>query len=158
VIRREDYEFIHLRSVDNEAAFFARMGHFFASATVRRECGGYPLSDSPRHRWFVVQRKGDTCVLGFISIEQQSNAVRIRDGYLRPVARRHGLFRELLQQVLGYIDELGLACTTRVPQSCAKLLAPHGFHVLSTRGSWVTLERNAHATRHGSDESGRSAV
>ena len=50
------YDFLLLRSYDDEAAFFAQMGRFFASATVRRDCGGYPLNDGPRHRWFIVRR------------------------------------------------------------------------------------------------------
>lgn len=41
-----------LRSFDDEAAFFALLGRFFASPGVRRACGGYPLNDGPRYRWF----------------------------------------------------------------------------------------------------------
>ena len=37
---------------------------FFASARVRRECGGYPLSDGPYHRWFVLRRQ-DGCLRRF---------------------------------------------------------------------------------------------
>ncbi|WYX62888.1 hypothetical protein WJ971_12965 [Achromobacter xylosoxidans] len=36
------YAFEQLRSYDDEPAFFALMGRFFASANVRRDCGGYP--------------------------------------------------------------------------------------------------------------------
>ena len=74
------YDFLLLRSYDDEAAFFAQMGRFFASATVRRDCGGYPLNDGPRHRWFIVRRHHHARVLGFISIELQSGAVRIAEG------------------------------------------------------------------------------
>ena len=109
------YDFLLLRSYDDEAAFFAQMGRFFASATVRRDCGGYPLNDGPRHRWFIVRRHHHARVLGFISIELQSGAVRIRDGYVRPEARQLGLFRALRQRVLDHIDELDQPCTVRVP-------------------------------------------
>ncbi|MDI2457121.1 hypothetical protein [Pseudomonas aeruginosa] len=47
MIRPQDCEILQWRSFDDEAAFFASMGRFFASARVRRECGGYPLSDGP---------------------------------------------------------------------------------------------------------------
>ncbi|MFU4343144.1 hypothetical protein ACM73M_22540 [Pseudomonas aeruginosa] len=60
MIRPQDCEILQWRSLDDEAAFFACMGRFFASARVRRECGGYPLSDGPYHRWFVLRRQGDT--------------------------------------------------------------------------------------------------
>ncbi|WP_175141437.1 N-acetyltransferase [Achromobacter pulmonis] len=146
------YDFLRLTSYDDEAAFFAQMGRFFASATVRRDCGGYPLNDSARHRWFVVRRRGQQRLLGFVSIELQTGAVRIRDGYIRPEARQRGLFRELRRQVLEFIDERDQPCTLRVPRGCAALLLPHGFQVQTTRGNWVTLKRNTHATRNGSGE------
>lgn len=145
------YEFAQIRSVDGEAAFFAHMGYFFASPGVRRECGGYPLNDGPLYRWFVVRRAGEARVLGFISIEQRTDVVRIRHGYLRAEARGQGLFRGLRGRVLSYIDGLGLACTTRVPQSFTHFLEPYGFNVQSTRGSWVTLGRDAHAASRESD-------
>jgi len=145
MIPLDECEFIQMRSFDDEPAFFAQMGRFFASATVRRDCGGYPLSDGLRHRWFIVRHQAR--VLGFISIEQQANAVHIRDGYLRADARKLGLFRALRGQVLDYIDALGQECSARVQQHCAPLLLPHGFTVQSTRGNWVTLTRPAHATR-----------
>jgi len=147
VISLENCEFLQLRSSDDEAAFFALMGRFFASATVRRECGGYPLSDGPRYRWFVVKLEGQQRVLGFISVEQQLSAVRIREGYLRGEARGHGLFRVLRQQVLDYADGLGLDCAARVPEGCARFLLPHGFQLGNTRGRWVTLVRSLHAGR-----------
>ncbi|THF67558.1 N-acetyltransferase [Pseudothauera nasutitermitis] len=157
-MRPEHCEFVQLRSADDEAAFFAQMGRFFASATVRRECGGYPLNDGPRYRWFIVRLKGQARVLGFISIEQQADVVRIREGYVRAEARGLGLFRALRGQVLDYVDGLGLDCTMRMPEACARFLAPHGFQVRSTRGRWVTLVRNVHAGSHEADGTGRGPV
>ena len=146
------YEFAQLRSCDDEPAFFALMGRFFASANVRRECGGYPLTDSPRHRWFIVRRPASTRVLGFISIELKSGEVRISDGYVRPEARQLGLFRALRQRVLEYIDALNQPCMLRVPWDSAALLQPYGFQVHVTRGNWATMKRNTHAKRSESGE------
>lgn len=155
---QNDYQFAQLRSVEDESAFFAQMGYFFASPGVRRECGGYPLNDGPLYRWFIVQRRYEARVLGFISIEQRSDIVRIREGYLRPEARGRGLFRELRGRVLAHIDRLDVGCTARVPQSCVELLQPYGFNVQSARGNWVTLGREAHAASNESDGAGRDAV
>lgn len=152
------YEFVQLCSFDDEAKFFSRMGRFFASATVRRECGGYPLTDGPRYRWFIVQHSENSRVLGFISIECLSDNIRIRDGYLRTEARRRGLFRLLRQKVLDYIDSKGLACTVRVRQSCAPFLAPHGFQVQATRGNWVTMKRHTYGSAHGFVDANSSPV
>ncbi|WP_231852666.1 MULTISPECIES: GNAT family N-acetyltransferase [Pseudomonadota] len=152
------YDFTQIRSADGEAAFFSHMGYFFASPSVRRECGGYPLNDGPLYRWFIVRRKGEARVLGFISIEQRSDIVRLREGYLRAEARGRGLFGELRRQVLEHVDGLGLSCTARVQQTAAKFLEPHGFNVQSSRGSWVTLERQKYATSNQPDEPGRSPV
>ncbi|MCP1848133.1 MULTISPECIES: hypothetical protein [unclassified Bradyrhizobium] len=158
MIRLEDCVFEQLRSSADEAAFFAVMGRFFASAVVRRECGGYPLNDGPLYRWFVVRRKDQMRVLGFISLEQQSDLVRIREGYLRSEARGHGLFRMLRQQVLQYIDDLGLECSMRAQRSCATCLEPYGFQVRSARGSWVTLVRSRHATSGKTGAASRGSV
>ncbi|MCZ8392160.1 N-acetyltransferase [Achromobacter xylosoxidans] len=152
------YAFEQLRSYDDEPAFFALMGRFFASANVRRDCGGYPLSDGPRYLWFIVRRRASNRVLGFISIELMSGEVRIRDGYVRPEARQLGLFRALRQRVLEYIDALNQPCVLRVPRDCAALLQPYGFQVHLTRGNWATLKRNTHATRSEPDEPGPAPV
>lgn len=138
-------EFAQLRSIDDEPRFFSLMGRFFASAHVRRECGGYPLNDGPLYRWFVAYMKADARVLGFISIDPATDVVRIREGYVRPEVRGRGIFRELRGQTLAYIDGLGLASSTRVPQEYAPFWEPHGFQVQSTRGSWTLLKRLAHA-------------
>jgi GNAT superfamily N-acetyltransferase len=158
VIRLEDCEFVACRSIDDEAAFFAQMGRFFASATVRRECGGYPLNDGPRYRWLIARYMGATRVLGFISMDTLADRVRIREGYVRAEARGCGLFRELRRRTLEDIDRRGLACALRVPQACVPFLEPHGFHTHSTRGRWVNLERKAHAATSQPDGTGREPV
>jgi len=158
MILLDDCEFLQWRSIDDEAAFFAHMGRFFASAAVRRECGGYPLSDSPRHRWFVARHRADARVLGFISIELQPDLVRLRDVYVRSEARGRRLFHTLLQQVLDYVDRLGLDCMTRLPDSGAACLVRRGFHVQSTRGAWVTLMRKRYVAHSGIDGTGGGVV
>lgn len=154
----DNYDFVQIRSADGEAAFFSQMGYFFASPSVRRECGGYALNDGPLYRWFVVRRKHEARILGFISIEQRSDIVRLREGYLRAEARSRGLFGELRRQVLEYVDGLGLSCTARVRQTASAFLEPHGFTIQSARGSWVTLERYKHAASNAPDQPGRSPV
>lgn len=144
--RMDDFEFEQLRSMGNEAAFFAEMGRFFASPTVRRECGGYALSDGPRYRWFVARFKHHRRVLGFISVEQLPDKVHIRNAYLRTEARGRGLFRELRRQVLDYVDGQGLACITRTHQGSSDFWRQQGFELSGTRGQWVTMvRRKVHA-------------
>ncbi|VFR16967.1 miscellaneous; unknown [plant metagenome] len=152
------YRFQTLRSADDEAAFFAQMGPFFASRNVRRECGGYALNDGPCYRWLVVQRVDSHRVLGFISVEQRDGLLRIREGYLRPEARGRGLFRALRDRVLAQADSEALDCVACVPRASAALLAPHGFVQRASRGAWTTLERKAHAADHRPGEPGRSPV
>ncbi|HEE9967760.1 TPA: hypothetical protein R8G41_004804 [Citrobacter freundii] len=138
----EDYQFEQIRSYDDESAFFARMGRFFSSAMVRRECGGYPLNDGPRYHWFIVSSKTEARVLGFISIEHQGDVIRIRDGYMRVEARKRGLFRQLRRQLLEYIDEMGLPAIACVPLPYVPFMMPYGFRIQTTRGNWATLRRN----------------
>lgn len=139
------YEFTELRSVDDEARFFALLGHFFASPQVRRECGGYALNDGPFYRWFVASDKADGRAVGFASIEQRSDTLMWRQAYVHVEARGHGVFRTLRRRVLAYADRHRLACTTHAQAHSVPLLLPHGFSVLSTRGKWTTLERNQDA-------------
>lgn len=136
--------YLTMRSLDDEAMFFSLLGRFFASPSVRRECGGYPLNDGPRYRWFVVQRILDQRALGFISIEEQPRLVRIRDGYVRPEARGYGLFRELRRRVLDHVEQLNVKAVARLPAACVPHLQRHGFTVISARGQWVTLEKTAY--------------
>ncbi|NLS25093.1 hypothetical protein S2M10_00560 [Sphingomonas sp. S2M10] len=145
MITLDNFEITEMRSADDEAAFFSVMGRFFASATVRKDCGGYPLNDGAGYRWFVVRRTPSSEVLGFVGIEQQAGIFRIRYGYVCPDVRGHGLFRALRMAVLACIDDHGAESWASVPQTCVEQLAPYGFITHSTRGSWVTLRRNAHA-------------
>ncbi|MHA6903598.1 GNAT family N-acetyltransferase [Ralstonia syzygii subsp. celebesensis] len=135
-----------LRSFDDEAAFFALLGRFFACPSVRRACGGYPLNDGPRYRWFVAQCLRDRRVLAFISIEEQPGLVRIRNGYVRPEVRGRGLFRELRRRVLEHIEQLQATAIACLPATAAEHLQPHGFVIRGTHGRWVTLEKAPHGT------------
>lgn len=138
-------QFSEMRSADEETAFFSVMGRFFASAAVRKDCGGYPLNDGPSYRWFVARRAPTAEVLGFIGVEQQAGIFRIRYGYVCPAVRGTGLFRALRTKVLACIDDLSAESWTSVPQACVQQLAPYGFIIHSARGTWVRLKRNAHA-------------
>lgn len=141
----DSFEITQMRSADGEAAFFSVMGRFFASAAVRRDCGGYPLNDGAGYRWFVARCTPKAEVLGFVGVERQADIFRIRYGYVCPEIRGNGLFRALRMAVLAYIDDLGAESWASVPETCVQPLAPYGFITHSTRGSWVTLKRNAHA-------------
>lgn len=135
------FKFQQLRSVENETAFFSLMGRFFASPSVRRDCGGYPLCDGPRYRWFIVQRIGESRVLGFISVEESGAGARIRDGYVRPECRGRGLFRELLRRVNAYIEQEELSAEVRLRSAAVACFHGHGFTVRSVRGQWITMEK-----------------
>jgi len=117
-----EFEFSVLRSIDDEAHFFALLGRFFSSPFVRRECGGYPLNDGPFYRWFVAMHKGERRVAGFASIEHKGSVLMWREGYVRAEARGRGLFRALRTNVLEYVDQHKLHCTTRVFAASVPLL------------------------------------
>lgn len=136
-----EFQFLQLRSLDDEPMFFAMMGRFFASAGVRRACGGYPLNDGPLYLWFLAQRTSDPRVLGFISIEHKAKHIQIRDGYVRPEVRGQGLFRELRSRVFEHIATQDLPAFVRIPSASIPYFSRHGFAVRAARGSWVTMEK-----------------
>lgn len=152
----DEYECVWLKSLDDEAGFFALMGRFFASANVRRDCGGYPLCDNPRYLWLVIKHRNSTRVLGFISVERVNGQARIRQAYLRPEERGQGLFRRLLRHVLDEADRLGLTCTTTVMKKDAPFLERGGFQIQSCRGQWIHMLRKPHARSHDPDQENRS--
>ncbi|WP_238348431.1 N-acetyltransferase [Pseudomonas sp. RW10S2] len=158
MIRLDDCRFALWRSSENEITFFAQMGRFFASRTVRRECGNYPLDDGPRYRWFVVQNAQASHVLGFISVEHLGDRLHMRQGYVRPEARGVGLFRTLRDTVLAYADKQDLPLLTRIPTRCVPFLLAHGFTVQGERGTWTTLMRIRHARSKTIDPGRRDPV
>lgn len=134
-------EFFQWRSLENEAFFFSHMGRFFASPNVRRACGGYPLNDGPRYRWFIAVQEAEPRVLGFISIEECADLIQIRAGYIRPEVRGMGLFRKLRNLTLNYIVEANKKANTRVLEQQVPYWEPLGFRACRRRGAWITLEK-----------------
>jgi GNAT superfamily N-acetyltransferase len=133
-----------LCSHEDEAAFFACMGRFFASPVVRRECGGYPLNDGPQFLWFVARQRSDGRVLAFISVERQPVGLRIREGYVCPQSRGQGLFRQLCQRVLDHAQAIRMECSACVPEASVAFFMARGFRVMGRRGRWVTMLKATH--------------
>lgn len=140
----ENYEFCRISSSEDEYTFYAKMGYFFSSSRVRRECGGYALNNSSLYHWFVVCHKNDrNRILGFISIEETSFMIHIREGYVRREVRGLGLFKKLKQCVLDYVDAQGKNVSVRIMLAQQKYLRPYGFVVTYFRGNWVSMTRKA---------------
>lgn len=140
----ENYEFGRISSIDDEYSFYAKMGYFFSSPNVRRDCGGYPLNNGPLYHWFVVYHiKDKNHILGFISIEETSFIIHIREGYIRREMRGLGLFKKLMHCVLEYIDIQEKNASVRIVMTQQKYLKPLGFEVTYLRGNWVSMTRKS---------------
>ncbi|MBW7903132.1 MAG: GNAT family N-acetyltransferase [Rhodocyclaceae bacterium] len=132
-----------LISSADEAGFFGKLGRYFASPQIRRECGGYPLNDGADYRWLVAMNKRDLRVVAFLSIEHKTDMIVLRNGYVEPEWRGKGVFRELLRQALHYIDHHHLPALGNLPAASAAALKKLGFRAVSKRGAWVKIERIA---------------
>ena len=132
-----------LTSSADEAGFFAKLGRYFASPEVRKECGGYPLNDGPEYRWLVASNKRDLRVIAFLSFEHKADEIILHNGYVDPEWRGKSAFKELLRQCLSYADHNHLPVRGNLMAASAAALKAHGFKSLSTRGNWVKIERKA---------------
>jgi GNAT superfamily N-acetyltransferase len=130
-----------LHSGADEAGFFGKIGRYFASPQVRRECGGYPLNDGPDYRWLIATNKRDLRAVGFLSFEHKTAEVILHDGYVEPEWRGKGVFRELLRQFLHYADHHHLPVRGNLMATSAAALEKHGFKAVGGRGSWIKVER-----------------
>lgn len=138
-----DYAYRLMRSSEDEEKFFAKLGRFFASPAVRRECGGYPLNDGPDYVWLVAQEKRRFRVAGFISLQEHAGEITLREGYVTPEHRGDGLFRELLRKAMHYIDEQHLPASANVRVESVPHLEKLGFRVARERGAWRLMHRDA---------------
>lgn len=127
----------------DESGFFGKLGRYFASPQVRKECGGYPLNDGPDYRWLVAMNKRDLRVIAFLCFEHKPDEIIIHNGYVEPDWRSKGVFKELLRQCLSYADQHKLPVRGNLQEASASALKAQGFKSLAKRGNWVKIERKA---------------
>jgi hypothetical protein len=94
----QDYRLRLMRSSSDSPELFALIGHYLTSPRVRRECGGYALNDGPFYRWLIAQKQDGARAAAFLSFEVKENSMVLHHGYVAPVHRAHGLFREMLNR------------------------------------------------------------
>lgn len=133
------YHYKIMRSRDDEEKFFAKLGKYFASKTIRDEMGGYPMNDSPAHAWLVAIDKRTFHAIGFVSLEDKKDHLVLHDFYVQEAHRGKGVMTTLLQKSDHFAD--GRKMIGKVPRSCSALFEKQGFTVAGSQTNWVTITK-----------------
>lgn len=117
----------------DKAAFYAIMGEFFADKKYRSEMPY--LVNSEEKEWCLFFANGE--LAGFYAHEERERHTYVSGVYVLPAFRQYGICASMLEDMLRSFP------TVRMVTSSPKLIAmldERGFHRISRRGSYLTLE------------------
>lgn len=117
------------------------LGPFFCDRSVVKDLGG-PIYSAPGVSWFVARQDNDE-VVGFASLREANGVLWYDYAYVAPASRGKGVFGKLSKE-----RDKQLRRDTRPRRAVMPLGRwPHyekrGWTILSTRGSWVTVEKTS---------------
>jgi GNAT superfamily N-acetyltransferase len=139
-----EYQLFLMSSAEDGAAFWAKLGPFFASRAVERELGD-GMYDSPDHQWIVAERSGQ--VAGFAGLHTaqlaKQGTVWLDWSYVLPEHRGHGMYTHLfevrMQVAMGLAPQLIRGATAG--EISERLFGRYGFALYSQRGRWGYYEK-----------------
>ena len=139
----DKYQICQDSSAESGHQFYALMGRFFASASIRRELGG-PMSDDANHVWLMAYEKGGEEIVAFSGVRFNADrtVATFTETWVAPEHRNNGLFDRLF--TLKY--DLCAASGARVVKGMANAASAaaferHGWQATAVRGSWTHYEK-----------------
>ena len=101
----------------------------------------------PNAEWLVIEREGEA--IGRLYIEEWPSQFRLIDIALLPEARRRGIGRAILEDVIAMADAAGKAVSIHVEKSnpARRLYDRLGFAIAEDKGVYDLLERRAATER-----------
>mgnify|MGYP001202735756 CR=1 FL=1 len=138
----KDYKIYRMKAEDDLKAFYAEMGHIFASKDIRIELDGYPIENEPGRRWIVAYLGNE--VVGFRSYGVNKTGEGVYyDAWVRKDCRKNGLYRQMLDLAEGDLEKtFGVTKIKAIgnPMS-APILEKNGFRTVRTRGKFHMMEK-----------------
>lgn len=132
--------FRRISSAVDADEFYKLMGPFFASRSVRKEFGGYPLSNEDEWNWIVAEKENK--IIGFVAIEPMKKSFHISSGYVIAEYRRKHIFKELMQHVITFAEENKSPITITARQELQPMLEGFNFIAGKKRGKeWIGMRR-----------------
>jgi hypothetical protein len=136
------YKIFHMTAEHDPKAFYAEMGHIFASREIRKELDGYPVENEPGRKWVVVYY-GDE-VVGFRSYDVNEKGEGVYyDAWVREDCRKNGLYRQMLDLAESELKKsFGVSVIKAIGNSTsAPILKKKGFHTVKMRGKFHVMEK-----------------
>lgn len=126
--------------------FYANMGYLFASKKIRKELGGYPLSNDDNWTWLIAKLDGE--IIGFAAIEPQKTSLRLDVIHvLHKIASKEAdaIYGKLLFLTTNFADKNKMAITATVPKVLLEMFKEHGFEETKIKGTkWINIRREKH--------------
>lgn len=139
-----DYD-LRVRSSQEGAVFWCRMGPCFASRELDRELGDR-MYDTAEHHWLLAEQTETGRLVGFTSwhtAQLGRGIVWLDWSWVDPAHRRRGLYAHLFErrlQLVAPLDARVLRGAT-ANATVARLFRRHGFAEYRQRGRWRYYER-----------------
>jgi GNAT superfamily N-acetyltransferase len=149
---------VHLRRYDgsyDRAAFYAKMGRFFAEEPYVQQMPY--LRNGPEKAWFTVERDGQ--VIAFSSLDVKVGHIEFTTEYVEARYRRRGLFRALTEARFLYCKDLKLPIRTSTAIEFIKdYYMRRGFEVYrTTKNYWFLRRDSKEAAQEAAHEKGKGA-
>jgi GNAT superfamily N-acetyltransferase len=136
-----NYHFKLMSTSADEREFYGKMGKFFASKTVRKETGGYPINNEPDWQRIVAMEKRRFEIVGFINMEPRDDSLFIHDYYVVAEHRGKGIFSELIKKAAYYASAEKKQLVASVNKKLQKAFEGRGFEAEREKGVWLTMRR-----------------
>lgn len=136
------YRIYRMMAEEDMKAFYAEIGHVFASREIRKELDGYPVDNEPGRKW-IVAYWGDE-VVGFRSYDVSERGEGIYyDAWVREDCRKNGLYSQMLDLAENELQKsFGVSIIKAIGNpTSAPILEKKGFRTIKMRGKFHMMEK-----------------
>lgn len=130
-----------MTAAQDEAKFYGKIGHYFASRAVRKELGGYPMNNEPDWPWLIAIEKQRFEVVGFVCIEPFDDYFMIHDCYVNEDYRGKGIFKTMINKVSHYAKTENKYLRTCAFEKVKPIFEKVGFIATKQNGQWHLMKK-----------------
>ena len=122
----------------DKSYFYSLMGESFALKSVRKEAPY--LDNEPGRVWFVaIQNKPVKHVIGFVSLQEETTKIILKNDYVYPEYRRKGVYNALNEKRLEYAKSFGKPIAITAIKECSNYYKRLGFKITNSLAKYDTL-------------------